>query len=140
MAPPRKARTACLHCKAPVESLKGKYCNNFCQNEHQYHEYVARWKAGLETGNTGQGRYLRVANPVRRYLFKKFGAKCTRCGWSERHPITLKVPVNVEHLDGNPFNSKEENLTLLCPNCHSLTETYGNLNFGNGRNRGEMGL
>lgn len=22
----------------------------------------------------------------------------------------------------------EENLQLLCPNCHSLTETFGNLN------------
>ena len=24
-------------------------------------------------------------------------------------------------------NNKEENLQLFCPNCHSLTETFGNL-------------
>jgi hypothetical protein len=31
------------------------------------------------------------------------------------------------------MNNKEENLILLCPNCHSLTSTFGSLNIGNGR-------
>ena len=29
--------------------------------------------------------------------------------------------------------NKEENLTLLCPNCHSLTPTYRGANKGNGK-------
>ena len=36
-------------------------------------------------------------------------------------------------VDGNYTNNKEENLTLLCPNCHSLTKTYKGANKGNGR-------
>ena len=31
------------------------------------------------------------------------------------------------------MNNKEENLTLLCPNCHSLTPTAKGANKGNGR-------
>jgi 5-methylcytosine-specific restriction endonuclease McrA len=31
------------------------------------------------------------------------------------------------------LNHNEKNLNLLCPNCHSLTPTYGSLNKGNGR-------
>lgn len=31
------------------------------------------------------------------------------------------------------MNNKEENLLLLCPNCHSLTSTYKGANKGNGR-------
>jgi predicted HNH restriction endonuclease len=39
----------------------------------------------------------------------------------------------VEHIDGNYENDREKNLTLLCPNCHSLTPTFRALNRGNGR-------
>jgi hypothetical protein len=43
------------------------------------------------------------------------------------------VPIEVEHIDGDWRNSRVENLTLLCPNCHSLTATYRGLNRGRGR-------
>lgn len=49
--------------------------------------------------------------------------RCTKCGvgpeW-EDEPLALQV----DHKDGNVFNSVLENLRLLCPNCHSQTETY----------------
>ena len=56
-----------------------------------------------------------------------------KCGWSERNPITKKVPIQMEHIDGNSENNSIENLELLCPNCHSLTPTFGALNKGRGR-------
>lgn len=55
------------------------------------------------------------------------------CGWNEVHTITGKVPIQMEHIDGNSTNNRLENLKLLCPNCHSLTPTYGALNKGSGR-------
>jgi hypothetical protein len=65
----------------------------------------------------------------------KIGERCSRCGWKERHPKTNRVPVEVEHIDGNWENNLPGNLTLLCPNCHSLTETFRGLNRGRGRAR-----
>ena len=47
--------------------------------------------------------------------------------------FTKKIPLEVEHIDGNSQNNKEENLTLLCPSCHSLTKTYKGANKGKGR-------
>lgn len=70
---------------------------------------------------------------VRRYLFEKYESKCCECGWSKVNPTTGKVPLEVEHIDGDWKNNKEENLKLLCPNCHSLTPTYRSLNKGKGR-------
>ena len=43
------------------------------------------------------------------------------------------IPLEIEHIDGNALNNKEENLILLCPNCHSLTKTYRGANRGNGK-------
>ena len=55
------------------------------------------------------------------------------CGWNKINPITNKVPIELEHIDGNSENNSLDNLKLLCPNCHSLTPTYKALNIGNGR-------
>ena len=43
--------------------------------------------------------------------------------------------LQVNHIDGNYKNNREENLELLCPNCHSLTPNYRSLNRGKGRKR-----
>lgn len=48
--------------------------------------------------------------------------KCELCGISEwlGHP----APLELDHIDGVRHNHKLENLRLLCPNCHSQTDTY----------------
>ena len=63
----------------------------------------------------------------------KYNNKCSRCGWGEINTYTGKVPLQVHHIDGNPNNNDISNLALLCPNCHSLTESYGSRNKGKGR-------
>ena len=49
------------------------------------------------------------------------------------NPYTGKIPLEVDHIDGDYTNNNENNLTLLCPNCHSLTPTYKGANSGRGR-------
>jgi len=102
-----------------------KFCSIKCQQEYEYVEYIKRWKNGEETGLSGK---YGISSHIRRYLFEKYDGKCQICGWNEENPVTHKVPLQIHHIDGDCTNNKEENLQLLCPNHHSLTETFGNLN------------
>jgi hypothetical protein len=40
------------------------------------------------------------------------------------------IPLELHHIDGNCRNHSLDNLQLLCPNCHSLTENYRGKNKG----------
>ena len=120
----------CRECGDVVKQSGKLYCSNRCQVDWQYRCYIDEWKRGVRSGVQ---KPYGVSNYVRRYLTEKFGEKCARCSWSQRHPITRRVPLQIEHVDGCWENCHEDNLMLLCPNCHALTETFGALNKGRGR-------
>lgn len=47
---------------------------------------------------------------------------CNKCGISSYNNEHITLELN--HIDGNSYNHKLDNLELLCPNCHSQTPTY----------------
>lgn len=47
---------------------------------------------------------------------------CEICGISEYN--NKQISLELDHIDGNMNNNKLENLRILCPNCHSQTDTY----------------
>lgn len=122
-------RKKCLCCKKECSRPEKYYCNNKCQALHLRYKLIEEWKNGKLAGHTG----CRVKNFIRFYLYEKYNNACCKCGWNKVHPITNNVPLEVHHKDGDAFNNNESNLELLCPNCHSLTETHRNLNKGKGR-------
>jgi hypothetical protein len=52
--------------------------------------------------------------------------KCEICGISEW--LNKKINCELHHIDGNRKNNVIANLQILCPNCHSQTDTYAGRN------------
>ena len=55
--------------------------------------------------------------------------KCEICGISEWNGKPIKMELH--HIDGDRTNHKLSNLMMLCPNCHSQTETFRARNIKN---------
>jgi 5-methylcytosine-specific restriction endonuclease McrA len=52
--------------------------------------------------------------------------RCVICGidsWNDK-----KINLELDHIDGNRLNHQLTNLRMLCPNCHSQTDTYRSKN------------
>lgn len=124
------SKTLIINCKSCKKehfvqnkySCSSLFCSQKCQHEYNRKEKVRLW---LEEGTKLDHRR------IKEYLIDKNGNKCYTCGitkWNN-NPIVM----DLEHIDGNSQNNHIDNLALICPNCHSQTDTYKNRNKGNGR-------
>ncbi len=123
----------CSSCRKPFfKRHQIKFCSNQCQSDYKYKTYIKLWKSGDVDGNLGITTRS-TSRHLKRFLQEKFGNKCVLCEWNKKHPITHNIPLEIDHVDGNSENNLENNLRLLCPNCHALTPFFRNLNKGRGR-------
>jgi hypothetical protein len=93
----------------------------------------------------GAGKYINtyVRKPIKEWLIngivlssgkkrrliteKVLENKCSECGmgnmWNNK-PITLQI----DHINGDTFDNRIENLRVLCPNCHTQTSNFAGRN------------
>jgi hypothetical protein len=98
----------CSNCAKPKEKRHNKYCDS-CIREGVYNV-----KKNLEEYTNDRGR--------RGYLIRTREHRCQVCQLTEW--MDKPMPLELDHIDGNPDHNAEENLRLICPNCHAQTETY----------------
>lgn len=152
----------CKQCNAIInyENRKNKFCNHSCSatytnltksklvkwnclgcgKEHLTQPYKIKKYCGHSCQHiiTKENTYNKILQgdvadrgTIRKSFIQKFGHKCFECNLSEWRGYP--IPLEVDHIDGNAGNNSFENLRLLCPNCHGLTETWKGRNKGSGR-------
>ena len=116
----------CLCCgkENPVKRTNlNKYCDNTCQAEHQLTETT------LPRFLLGELSNRRTLHRVMKHLH---GYRCVLCDNDGSHR-GRDLALQLDHIDGDAGNNMPDNLRLLCPNCHSQTDTFVAKNKGKGR-------
>lgn len=64
------------------------------------------------------------SNKLKLRLFKEGlkERKCENCGLDKW--LGKDIPLQLHHINGNHNDNSFDNLQILCPNCHSLTDNY----------------
>jgi hypothetical protein len=123
----KSAFPKCLCCGKSLDRMRRKYCSNACQGKVRVSE---TWKAITATSIDVSPETLR------KHIIQQRGERCERCCLSKWQGSP--IPVDLHHIDGNNENNAVENLSLLCKNCHALTDNYGVKNIGRGRKSRRM--
>ena len=115
----------CLNCNKEIKYRGGfylyKFCSNKCQGEYKSKKIIESWKKGEYDISP---EYLPTA--IKKYLLEKHDYKCELCGFEGYNILTKKTILQIHHKDGDSRNNSEENLQVLCPNCHAMTDNYSN--------------
>lgn len=123
------AKTAiCQNCGkefALYESHGGKYCSHECWAEGTKKKAIEDWKQNKISGH--DSRY-KIRQTIREYILESRDYKCEKCGFSGFNPYTGKSILQLHHKNGDAADTSEENIEVLCPNCHAMTENFGSRN------------
>src|SRR5678815_3571460 len=57
-------------------------------------------------------------------------ARCWRVFWEGKD-----IPLELNHINGDNADNRIENVELICPNCHALTDNYRGKNWGKASNK-----
>ena len=115
----------CKSCKKEhkTKSYNTIYCSTRCQQQFKVQVTYNKWIL--------EGIIPKCPKTLKRLIKIKDPYKCSICNISSWNG--KEIVLEMEHKDGNSENNHPDNLCLICPNCHSQTDTYKAKNTGNGR-------
>jgi hypothetical protein len=101
------------------------------RTEQQRNNRRSRTAEEILVEDTSAGATRVPSSRLKRAMRELGVAEC--CALCSIEPVWLgePLPLEVDHIDGNWRNNRIGNLRLLCPNCHSTTDSY--------RGRGKRG-
>lgn len=102
----------------PAYPRKCSECNFVAESPAKYGGHKRKHAIPFETIANDGTRKVR--------LLEERGHRCEICDLTEWRG--QKIPIEIDHIDGNPDHNDRLNLRLICPNCHAQQPTHAGKN------------
>lgn len=116
----------CINCENDIRRRNGYYCSLKCKGKHERAQKLELIKSCINIHDI-----VKCVSTIKRYILDLRGHQCEICKnieWQGK-----KIPLILDHIDGNSGNWLMTNLRLVCGNCDMQLDTYKSKNIGNGR-------
>ena len=113
-----KDDTKCEWCDKKLGRHQQKYCSLFCSYEHKKEKTDKRIEGQVDKPDR-----------LKEYIIKNEGEVCKKCGQLPKWKGKILV-LQLDHINGDSDNNYPSNLRLLCPNCHTQTDTWTSKGYG----------
>ncbi len=115
--------TKCVFCNQTFSKpthYKG-FCSRVCSGAYKQNQRIQMWRSG--------SHFPTDMKTIRQYLICLHGKRCSNeiCGITDMW-VGKSIVLEVDHINGISTDHRCSNVRLLCPNCHSQTNTYGGRN------------
>jgi 5-methylcytosine-specific restriction endonuclease McrA len=104
------------HYKLSTNHFKGKAWNKGLRG-------IGKPRILLTEALTAGSHYQSFKLKRRLFAAKIKKPKCEMCGWAKQSNDG-RIPLELDHINGDRYDNRLENLRILCPNCHSLQPTH----------------
>ena len=92
----RNINKLCVNCDKLLNDKRLTCCSYKCDKEYKRKILFEK----IESGDTTLG-----AKNYKKYLINIYGEKCMECGWDKINPTSGKIPIELEHIDGDSDNN-----------------------------------